>query len=66
MAKYTDAKKKNNQKWDAENLKRGAYAMRKELYAQFEKYCNDNGLSKNGCIVGLIEKELEQAGYIEK
>ncbi len=50
MAKYTEAKKKNNQKWDKENLRRGAYAMQKELYIEFEKYCVQNNISKNAMI----------------
>lgn len=58
MAKYTEAKKKNNQKWDAENLRRGAYAMPIDLYMAFDRYCNDNGLSKNGLINQTISEKI--------
>lgn len=63
---YTENKKKNNQKWDKENLKRMSLAMPIKLYKQFEQYCNDNGMSKNGMINQIIAEKIgysDQADY---
>lgn len=59
---YTENKKKNNQKWDKENLKRMSLAMPIKLYKQFEQYCINNGTSKNGMINRII---AEKIGYSE-
>jgi hypothetical protein len=59
---YTESKKRNNQKWDKENLKRMSLAMPIKLYVQFEKYCSDNSMSKNGMINQII---AEKIGYNE-
>lgn len=59
----TEAQKKANLKWDREHLKNGSYKMPIELYKQFEKYCNDNNISKNGLINQAI---AEKIGYIAK
>ena len=63
MAKYTEAKKKNNKKWDDANLKRGAYAMQIELYDIFDNYCKNKNISKNGLICELIRGHLEKEGF---
>ena len=47
---YTESRKKANDKWDKEHLKNGSYKMSIDLYAAFEKYCNDNNISKNAMI----------------
>ena len=60
---YTENKKKNNQKWDKENLKRMSLAMPIKLYEQFEQYCIDNGMSKNGMINRII---AEKIGYSDQ
>lgn len=60
---YTENKKRNNQKWDKENLKRMSLAMPIKLYEQFEQYCTDKGMSKNGMINVAI---AEKIGYSEQ
>lgn len=60
MARYTEKKKTSNQKWDQANLKRMSLAMPIRLYEQFEKYCVDNNISKNGLINQII---AEKVGY---
>ena len=60
---YTENKKKNNQKWDKENLKRMSLAMPIKLYNQFEQYCTDNCMSKNGMINQII---AEKIGYSDQ
>lgn len=61
--KYTEKKKASNLKWDKENLRNGSYKMPIKLYEQFEKYCIDNGVSKNGLINQTI---AEKIGYKEE
>lgn len=62
MAKYTEAKKKNNQKWDEKNLKRSGFAMPIELYEKFENYCKNKNISKNGLICELVKERIEKDG----
>lgn len=61
--KYTEKKKASNQKWDQANLKRMSLAMPIKLYEIFDKYCTDNGTSKNGMINQII---AEKVGYKEE
>lgn len=61
MTKYNDKKKASNKKWDDENIKRGSYIMSIALYDKFEKYCTENGISKNKLINDCI---AEKIGYI--
>lgn len=58
------AQNKARNKWDKEHLKTGSYKMSKELYADFEIYCTDKKLSKNGLINELIRQRLELDGYL--
>lgn len=50
MGKYTEKKKISNKKWDDANLKTCTVRMRLDMYTEFEKYCIDNGISKNAMI----------------
>ena len=58
------AQNKARNKWDEEHLKTGSYKMKKDLYADFERYCTDKKLSKNGLINELIRQRLELDGYL--
>lgn len=58
------AQNKARNKWDEEHLKTGSYKMKKELYTDFERYCIDKKLSKNGLINKLIRQRLELDGYL--
>ena len=53
-------KLKYNKKWDAENCKKVTIKMRKADYEIFNKYVTDNGFSKNGYIINLIKKDLQE------
>ena len=53
-------KLKYNKKWDAENCKKVTIKMRKADYEIFNKYVVDNGFSKNGYIINLIKKDLQE------
>ena len=61
---YTEARKRNNKKWDDANLKTCTVRMRIDIYADFERYCTDKKLSKNGLINELIRQRLELDGYL--
>lgn len=56
-------KLKYNKKWDAENCKKVTIKMRKADYEIFNKYVTENGLSKNGYIISLIKKDLQEKGF---
>lgn len=58
------AQNKARNKWDEKHLKTGSYKIKKELYADFERYCTDKKLSKNGLINELIWQRLELDGYL--
>lgn len=52
-------------KWDAENCKKVTIKMRKADYEIFNKYVVDNGFSKNGYIINLIKKDLQEKGLMK-
>ena len=58
------AQNKARNKWDREHLKTGSYKMSKGLYADFDRYCIDKKLSKNGLINELIRQRLKMDGYL--
>lgn len=58
-------KLKYNKKWDAENCKKVTIKMRKADYEIFNKYVVDNGFSKNGYIINLIKKDLQEKGLMD-
>ena len=62
MGTYTENKRKSNKKWDDANLKTCTVRMRLDMYAEFEKYCVENGMSKNAVI---IQSVAEKIGYIK-
>ena len=39
--------------------------MRKADYEIFNKYVTDNGFSKNGYIINLIKKDLQEKGLMK-
>lgn len=59
MAKYTDKKRISNKRWDDANLRNGSYKMKINLYECFEKYCNDNNISKNALISEAVAKYID-------
>ena len=66
----TEEEKKRKQvqyvaKWDAENCKKVTIKMWKADYEIFNKYVTDNGLSKNGYIISLIKKDLQEKGLMK-
>ena len=56
----TKAQIKASAKYNEKTYTRFSVMLKKDLAKQFENYCNKNGLSKNGAITKLIEKELKQ------
>lgn len=64
-----DEKKRKNieyiNKWNAENCKKVTIKMRKADYEIFNKYVVDNGFSKNGYIINLIKKDLQEKGLMD-
>lgn len=52
-------------KWNAENCKKVTIKMYKADYEIFNKYVVDNGLSKNGYIISLIKKDLQEKGLMD-
>lgn len=54
-----------NKKWDTENCKKVTIKMRKADYEIFNKYVTDNGFSKNGYIINLIKKDLQEKGLMK-
>ena len=52
-------------KWNAENYKKVTIKMYKADYEIFNKYVVDNGLSKNGYIISLIKKDLQEKGLMD-
>ena len=63
---YTESRKKANDKWDKEHLRNGSYKMPIDLYNEFEKYCNDNNVSKNGLINQAIAEKIGYTAQTEK
>ena len=61
---YTEARKRNNKKWDDAHLKRGGYAIPIELSEKFDNYCKNKNISKNGLICEMIRERLERDGYM--
>lgn len=66
----TEDEKKKKQvqyvaKWDAENCKKVTIKMRKADYEIFNKYVTENELSKNGYIINLIKKDLQEKGLMK-
>lgn len=51
--------------WNAENCKKVTIKMYKADYEIFNKYVVDNGFSKNGYILNLIKKDLQEKGLIK-
>ncbi len=58
--KNSKARINANNKFIANNYKRITVTINNDLASKFENYCSKNGLSKNGAITQLIEKELKQ------
>ena len=50
MAQYNEKKRLANKKWDDAHLKTCTVRMYLDMYAEFEKYCIDNNISKNAVI----------------
>lgn len=57
MRKYTEARKQGNKKWDAANLDRLSIALPKGYREDLKTIADRNGLSVNGYIRSLIEKD---------
>ena len=51
--------------WNAENCKKVTIKMHKADYEIFNKYVTDNGFSKNGYIINLIKKDLQEKGLMD-
>lgn len=52
-------------KWNAENCKKVTIKMYKADYEIFNKYVTENRLSKNGYIISLIKKDLQEKGLMK-
>lgn len=52
-------------KWNAENCNKVTIKMQKADYEIFNKYVVDNGFSKNGYIINLIKKDLQEKGLMD-
>ncbi|MBR3237367.1 MAG: hypothetical protein IKF99_02915 [Oscillospiraceae bacterium] len=55
----SEAKKRNNIKWDAKNLKRMSLAVPVRLYERMQAHIEKNGGSMNKFIKEAIEKALD-------
>ena len=59
MAKYTEARKEGNKRWDAKNLDRISVAMPKGRKEEIKKYAERNGESVNAFINRAIMEVTE-------
>lgn len=62
MAKYTEAKKAGNRKWDANNLDRISVAVPKGKKEVIKAHAEANGESVNGYINRLIDEDMKKEG----
>ena len=60
--KYTEAKKRGNQKWDAENLDRVSVALPKGKKNEIKEAAAANGETMNQYIKAAIDQRLERDG----
>lgn len=62
----SDARKRANKKYDAENIQRVGVVMKKDLHNLLVKYCEDTGKTKSRVFTDLLKKELTEKGYMEE
>ena len=60
MAKYTDNKKKSNQKWDSNNLDRFSLALPKGSKDRIRDHAQKRGESVNGFIGRAVNETMER------
>jgi len=60
MPQYTEAKKNNNRKWDANNLDRISVALPKGYKARLQDLATNHGQSVNGFLKTLIDEAMER------
>lgn len=60
MAKYTEARKTGNRKWDANNLDRMSIAVPKGSKAEIQAHAADMGESANAFINRAIREAMER------
>lgn len=63
MAKYTEAKKASNRKWDEANLDRISVALPKGDKERIKAAAAAAGKSMNGYIVQLIQRDQEDQAF---
>lgn len=54
----SEAKKRANKKWNDANYKRINLAIPIDEYQIIDNHCNNNNISKNSFILGLIRNKL--------
>lgn len=57
---YSDARKKANQKWDAENLKRFSVSMRNDLYNSAKTAADSENKSMNRFVTDCVSEHIER------
>jgi predicted HicB family RNase H-like nuclease len=60
MVKYTEARKRANEKWNAENLEAITLRVRKGDKEKIRAYAKTNGESLNGYINRLIKEDMNK------
>lgn len=56
----TEAKKRGNQKWDAENMKTVAACIRRETAEEFARLCRANGDTMHSVLKKAIEDYISE------
>lgn len=59
VAKLTEKKRASNKRWDDANLARMSLALPKDLAERMKERANNIGMSVNGYIRQLVERDLE-------
>lgn len=64
--KYTEARKENNQKWDAANLDRISIAVDKGKKDKIKAAASASGLSMNQYIDNAITEKMSREGFSDE
>ena len=62
MAKYTEARKESNQRWDKENLETICLKLRKGIRGTWKEYADKEGLSVSKFVQAAVEEKAERDG----
>lgn len=62
---YNDAKRKANDKYDAQNMVAYTVKYQKSIYQAVEKAMAESGMNRNRWTTTAIVEKLERDGYIQ-